>query len=133
MAFTCTKGIYLIHFTNHNRLENWCCALQIHLVAHLVVHALQVERLNDQPKQEAEIAAFFGRYDEACELYKKMGRMDLAVQLFVRLGHWERVEGMIKVSCCVDSSANVQPSIEGDRPNPAAPKGPARIKQVADD
>lgn len=58
---------------------------------------MQVEKLNDSQKQEAEISAFFGDYDKALELYKHMGRVDLAIQLFMRLGHWERVELLVKV------------------------------------
>lgn len=56
----------------------------------------QIERLGDAKKQGAEIDAFFGKYDEACDAYKAMGRLDLAVQLFMRLGHWERVENLVK-------------------------------------
>jgi hypothetical protein len=56
-----------------------------------------VERLDDPQKREAEVLAFFGEYDAAEEVYKKMGRLDLAVQLFTRLGHWQKVELLVKV------------------------------------
>jgi WD repeat-containing protein 35 len=56
-----------------------------------------VEKLDDPQKQEAEISAFFGDYDKSLELYKHMGRVDLAIQLFMRLGHWDRVESLVKV------------------------------------
>jgi hypothetical protein len=57
----------------------------------------QIECLNDTPKQEAEIHAFFGKYDAALDVYRTMGRLDLAVQMFMRLGHWEQVEKLVKV------------------------------------
>lgn len=58
---------------------------------------VQIEQLNDNFKQDAEIAAFFGQYDEAQAIYEESGRIDLALQLFMRLGQMERVESIWKV------------------------------------
>jgi hypothetical protein len=63
----------------------------------LTTSALQVEQLQDSSKQEAEIAAFFGKYDDAVAIHTKNGRLDLALQLLMRLGQVERAEAIIKV------------------------------------
>lgn len=58
---------------------------------------MQIEQLNDSSKQDADIAAFFGQYDEALAIYEECGRLDLALQLFMRLGQVDRVEAILKV------------------------------------
>ena len=59
--------------------------------------AAQIEQLGDSSKQDVDIAAFFGRYDDALEMYEECGRLDLALQLFMRLGQVERAEAILKV------------------------------------
>jgi hypothetical protein len=58
---------------------------------------MQIERLDNPRTREAEVLAFFGEYDAAEAVYTSMGRLDLAVQLFTRLGHWQKVETLVKV------------------------------------
>ena len=47
--------------------------------------------LRDPLKQSAEVAAHFGRFDEAEALYMEMNRADLAIGLRVKVGDWFRV------------------------------------------
>ena len=58
---------------------------------------MQMARLSDPQIQQAEIHAYFGEYDKAADVFQRLTRPDLAVQLFMRLGHWDRVEAIIKV------------------------------------
>ena len=46
--------------------------------------------------QKAEIAAYFGRFDEAVEIYREMDRKDLAIELKQRMGDWFRVVQLIQ-------------------------------------
>lgn len=50
----------------------------------------------DKPKQRAEIAAYFGQYENAEKIYLDMDRKDLAVDLRERIGDWFRVVQLIK-------------------------------------
>ena len=47
--------------------------------------------LDDEPKQRAEVAAYFQRFDEAEALYRDIDRKDLAIDMRMRLGDWFRV------------------------------------------
>lgn len=40
--------------------------------------------------------AYYGRYDDAEAMYKKIDRKDLAVQMRVKIGDWFRVLQMIR-------------------------------------
>lgn len=58
-----------------------------------------VKRLNvidDKSKQKAEILAYYGRYDEAEQVYKKIERKDLAIQMRMKMGDWFKVVQMVK-------------------------------------
>ncbi|EGB12638.1 hypothetical protein AURANDRAFT_51986 [Aureococcus anophagefferens] len=52
--------------------------------------------LSDRMKQRAEVAAFFGRFDEAEQIYREIDRKDLAIELRVRLGDWARVSHLVQ-------------------------------------
>jgi WD repeat-containing protein 35 len=56
----------------------------------------RIETLDDKDKQKAEVLAFYGRYDDAEAIYKKIDRKDLAVQMRVKIGDWFRVLQMIR-------------------------------------
>ncbi len=47
--------------------------------------------LAEVPKQRAEVAVYFKRFDEAEAAYAKMDRPDLAIDMRMRLGDWFKV------------------------------------------
>lgn len=47
--------------------------------------------LPDKDKQRAEVAVWFGRWDDAERAYVAMHRVDLAAEMHMRLGNWFRV------------------------------------------
>ena len=51
---------------------------------------------SDRMKQKAEVAAFFGRFDEADQIYRDIDRADLAVHLRSNLGDWQRVASLVQ-------------------------------------
>jgi len=55
----------------------------------------QLKLLSNRKKQQAEVMAYFGRFDEAEQIYLKMGQKDLALDLRMRLGDWLRVVQLI--------------------------------------
>ena len=42
-------------------------------------------------KRPAEISAWFGRYDEAEDIYRTIDRKDLALDMRRKLGDWPKV------------------------------------------
>ncbi|ESO83236.1 hypothetical protein LOTGIDRAFT_197584 [Lottia gigantea] len=52
--------------------------------------------LQNENIKKAEVAAYFGRYDEAERMYIEMDRRDLAVSLRKKLGDWFRVVQILK-------------------------------------
>lgn len=56
----------------------------------------RLKKLDNEVKQQAEIAAYFKRFEEAERLYLDMDRRDLAVDLRVKLGDWFRVVQLVK-------------------------------------
>uniref|UniRef100_A0A061SDB5 Wd repeat-containing protein 35 isoform x2 n=1 Tax=Tetraselmis sp. GSL018 TaxID=582737 RepID=A0A061SDB5_9CHLO len=54
-----------------------------------------LQRLGDERKQKAEIAAFFKRFDEAEAIYQEIDRLDLAIEMRIRLGDWFKVEKLV--------------------------------------
>ena len=53
--------------------------------------AKRMSGLEDKVRQKADVAAFYGRHDEAEGIYLKIDRGDLAVELRAELGDWPRV------------------------------------------
>jgi hypothetical protein len=51
----------------------------------------QLASLDDEMLKAAAIAAYFGRTEEAHNVYISAGRPDLAVQLHAQTGNWLRV------------------------------------------
>lgn len=90
------KTIQYIKQVGHRSCATAGCTLSATVTCNPSGH-LQIERLNDSSKQDADIAAFFGQYDEAQAICEESGRLDLALQLFMRLGQVDRVEGILKV------------------------------------
>ena len=56
----------------------------------------RLQMIDDKNKQKAEILAYYGHYDEAEQVYKKIERKDLAIQLRMKLGDWFKVVQMVK-------------------------------------
>ena len=50
----------------------------------------------DKTKQQAEIAAYFLRFDDAERLYREIDRKDLAAELRMRLGDWFKVVQLVQ-------------------------------------
>ena len=50
----------------------------------------------DRTKQQAEIAAYFLRFDDADRLYRDIDRKDLAAELRMRLGDWFKVVQLVQ-------------------------------------
>jgi len=61
-----------------------------------LVRRLQGLGEGSKMKQRAEVAAYFGRFDEAEAIYRDMDRKDLAVDLRVRIGDWFKVVTLIQ-------------------------------------
>uniref|UniRef100_A0A4W2CZT8 WD repeat-containing protein 35 n=1 Tax=Bos indicus x Bos taurus TaxID=30522 RepID=A0A4W2CZT8_BOBOX len=52
--------------------------------------------LQSEPMKQAEVAAYFGRFEEAERMYLDMDRRDLAISLRLKLGDWFRVLQLLK-------------------------------------
>ena len=60
----------------------------------------QVQRVDDPRKQEAAVAIYFGRLDEAEALYRRLDRLDLALDMRARLGDWFTVRCQLEDALC---------------------------------
>lgn len=56
----------------------------------------RLQLIDDKDKQKAEILAYYGKYDEAEAVYKRMERKDLMIQLRMKIGDWFKVIQMVK-------------------------------------
>lgn len=56
----------------------------------------KLSAFDEKNKQKAEIAAWFGRYDDAEEIYKTIDRKDLALDMRQKLGDWPKVVQIIE-------------------------------------
>ncbi|XP_035465888.1 WD repeat-containing protein 35 isoform X2 [Scophthalmus maximus] len=52
--------------------------------------------LQSEPMKQAEVAAYFSRFEEAERMYLNMDRRDLAISLRIKLGDWFRVLQLLK-------------------------------------
>uniref|UniRef100_A0A7N6BEQ9 WD repeat-containing protein 35 n=1 Tax=Anabas testudineus TaxID=64144 RepID=A0A7N6BEQ9_ANATE len=52
--------------------------------------------LQSEPMKQAEVAAYFSRFEEAERMYLDMDRRDLAISLRIKLGDWFRVLQLLK-------------------------------------
>ncbi|XP_036398202.1 WD repeat-containing protein 35 isoform X1 [Megalops cyprinoides] len=52
--------------------------------------------LQSESMKQAEVAAYFGRFEEAERMYLDMDRRDLAISLRIKLGDWFRVLQLLK-------------------------------------
>lgn len=66
----------------------------------------RLRALSDRMKQRAEVSAYFGKYDEADQIYQDIDRKDLAIQLRSQLGDWARVTQIIKSGAGDDDQLN---------------------------
>ncbi|KAJ3015471.1 WD repeat-containing protein 35 [Thoreauomyces humboldtii] len=55
-----------------------------------------LQKLDDENKQKAEVAAYFGQHETAEKIYLDMDRKDLAIDLRERISDWFRVVQLIK-------------------------------------
>jgi WD repeat-containing protein 35 len=56
----------------------------------------RLQLIDDKDKQKAEILSYYGKYDEAEAVYKRMERKDLMIQLRMKIGDWFKVIQMVK-------------------------------------
>ncbi len=56
----------------------------------------RLKNMDDKQKQRAEIAAFYGRIDDAEAIYREIDRKDLALDLRRQLGDWSNVVELIE-------------------------------------
>lgn len=56
----------------------------------------RLQNVQNRAVQKAEVAAWFGNFDEAEKLYLEVDRKDLAITLRKRLGDWFRVLHLLK-------------------------------------
>ncbi|RVE56857.1 hypothetical protein OJAV_G00210340 [Oryzias javanicus] len=52
--------------------------------------------LHSEPMKQAEVVAYFGRFEEADCMYLEMDRGDLAINLRIKLGDWFKVMQLLK-------------------------------------
>jgi WD repeat-containing protein 35 len=64
----------------------------------------RLRALSDRMKRKAEVAAFFGRFEEAEQIYRDIDRKDLAIDLRTRLGDWQRVAELVRSGAGDDRS-----------------------------
>ena len=57
-----------------------------------------MKSIDDDLLKKAEIHQFFLDYEKAEEIYNLADRKDLVISMRIKLGHWERVIGLIKDS-----------------------------------
>jgi len=56
----------------------------------------RLQSIGDKMKQRAEVATYFGRYDEAESIYRDIDRNDLAVDMRLKIGDWMKVVSLIQ-------------------------------------
>lgn len=56
-----------------------------------ILFVKHLQTLDDEERLSAEIAQYFGRFDEAEEHFRAANRPDLAIDMRMRLGDWFRV------------------------------------------
>uniref|UniRef100_A0AAY4A968 WD repeat-containing protein 35 n=1 Tax=Denticeps clupeoides TaxID=299321 RepID=A0AAY4A968_9TELE len=56
----------------------------------------RLSNLQSEAMKQAEVAAYFGRFEEAERMYLDMDRRDLAISLRIKLGDWFRVLQLLK-------------------------------------
>ena len=56
----------------------------------------RLQTFDEKSKQKAEISAWFGRYDEAEDIYRTIDRKDLALDMRRKLGDWPKVVQLIE-------------------------------------
>ncbi|XP_058241994.1 WD repeat-containing protein 35 isoform X1 [Hemibagrus wyckioides] len=56
----------------------------------------RVDKLQSEDMKQAEVAAYFGRFEEAEKMYLDMDRRDLAISLRIKLGDWFRVLQLLR-------------------------------------
>ncbi|XP_060727604.1 WD repeat-containing protein 35 [Tachysurus vachellii] len=56
----------------------------------------RVDKLQSEDMKQAEVAAYFGRFEEAEKMYMDMDRRDLAISLRIKLGDWFRVLQLLR-------------------------------------
>jgi len=69
----------------------------VHCSDYMSIQFVKRLRLLDDPKkQAAEVAAYFGNFDEAEKIYRELDRRDLALQLRANLGDWFKVVQLVQ-------------------------------------
>lgn len=68
----------------------------------------RLANLQSESLRQAEVAAYFARYDEAEQLYLDLDRRDLAVDLRKKLGDWFRVVQLLKTGSAGGDDTKLQ-------------------------
>jgi len=56
----------------------------------------RVSQIPHETLKKAEVAAWFGKYDDAEKLYIEIDRKDLAIRMRKKLGDWFKVKDILK-------------------------------------
>lgn len=64
----------------------------------------QLQTCDDVLKQQAQIASYFKRFDDAEKLYAELDRSDLAIEMRMHLGDWFKVEKLVQVGAGDDNT-----------------------------
>uniref|UniRef100_A0A3Q2CBS3 WD repeat-containing protein 35 n=1 Tax=Cyprinodon variegatus TaxID=28743 RepID=A0A3Q2CBS3_CYPVA len=56
----------------------------------------RLANLQSEPMKQADVAAYFGKFEEAESMYLQMDRRDLAINLRIKLGDWFKVQQLLK-------------------------------------
>jgi len=56
----------------------------------------RLQNFDEKNKQKAEISCWYGRYDEAEDIYRTIDRKDLALDMRRKLGDWPKVVQLIE-------------------------------------
>ena len=71
---------------------------------HGIQFVKQLQTSDDVLKQQAQIASYFKRFDDAEKLYAELDRSDLAIEMRMHLGDWFKVEKLVQVSAGDDNT-----------------------------
>jgi WD repeat-containing protein 35 len=71
---------------------------------HGIQFVKQLQTCDDVLNQQAQIASYFKRFDDAEKLYAELDRLDLAIEMRMHLGDWFKVEKLVQVGAGDDNT-----------------------------
>uniref|UniRef100_A0A1A8LYP8 WD repeat domain 35 n=2 Tax=Nothobranchius pienaari TaxID=704102 RepID=A0A1A8LYP8_9TELE len=78
-----------------------------------ILFVKRLGNLQSEPMKQAEVAAYFGRFEEAERMYLDMDRRDLAINLRIKLGDWFKVLQLLKSGSGAGDDALLQQAYIG--------------------